>query len=161
MQKPTLLTITTPLPPGVSRDAAIDLLHDHESIIDLNPLVRARRRIPPPPHAPDEERGRAWYSVTDKLALVPGGLTYTCSFETLPRGLRTHAYAALGVDTRSAWSVGDEPSGLCLREDVELRCHVLLRCFVRRTIRESHEALGVRFAEEAARRSTAGVAGGS
>ncbi|KAG5916615.1 hypothetical protein E4U53_004289 [Claviceps sorghi] len=158
MPKRTLFTTTTPLPPGVSRDAAVSLLHDHVSMIDLNPLVQERHRIPPPPHAPDEEREWAWYSVTDRLSFIPGRVAYTCSFGDGPRGLRTHAYAALGVETRSTWSVGDDAGGLHLREDVHLRCHVLLACLVRRTIRKSHAALGMRFCE-AARRTTSAAGG--
>ncbi|KAG6006355.1 hypothetical protein E4U43_000453 [Claviceps pusilla] len=176
MPSRTLFTSVTPLPQGVSRGVAVAFLHDHESMIDLNPLVQERHRIPPPPHSPDDERGCTWYSLTDKVAHLPLGLglghvTYTCAFHDLPRGLQTHCYAPMGVETRSKWSVGGcvpgeplEPvelglkapaQGLYLREDVDLRCNILVAGLVKKTILKSHGTLVERLVEAARRQARA------
>ncbi|KHN97048.1 uncharacterized protein MAM_05157 [Metarhizium album ARSEF 1941] len=162
MSKRTVFTTVTPLPYGLTREAAVAFLHDHLQMIDLNPLVRDRHRIPPPPHAPDEELGCVWYSLTDRVSYLPGGLassdvTYTAAFHDLSRGIQTHCYAPMGVETRSKWSIGGsmpgeplEPvelglgaptTGLYLREDVDLRCNVFMTSFVKKTIKRSHSGL--------------------
>lgn len=173
MAKRSVFTSITPLPLGLSRSAAIAFLHDHTRMIELQPLVQEQHRIPPPPHSPEEERGCAWYSLTDKVAVassfLPDGLaagrhmtmtmtvTYTCGFHDLARGLQTHCYAPMGVETRSKWSIGGcapgepaepaelglgaPPSGLYLRHDVDLRCSILMASFVKKTIARSHAVL--------------------
>ncbi|KJK80465.1 hypothetical protein H634G_04704 [Metarhizium anisopliae BRIP 53293] len=162
MSKRTVFTTVTPLPLGLTRDAAVAFLHDHLQMIDLNPLIKDRHRIPPPRHAPDEELGCVWYSLTDKVSYLPGGLassdvTYTAAFHDLPRGIQTHCYAPMGVETRSKWSIGGsmpgeplEPmelglgaptTGLYLREDVDLRCNIFMASFVKKTIKKSHSTL--------------------
>ncbi|QPG94705.1 hypothetical protein C2857_006772 [Epichloe festucae Fl1] len=165
MPKRSLFTSITPLPLGLSREAAVAFLHDHIQMIDLNPLVRERHRIPPPPHSPEEELGCAWYSLTDKLASGHMTITYTCAFHDLARGLQTHCYAPMGVETRSKWSIGGSvpgepsepaelglgapPSGLYVREDVDLRCGIIMASFVKKTIRKSHAVLADRLSRAA------------
>ncbi|TWU72743.1 hypothetical protein ED733_001738 [Metarhizium rileyi] len=162
MSKRTVFTTVTPLPMGLTRDAAVAFLHDHVQMIDLNPLIRERHRIPPPPHAPDEELSCVWYSLTDKVSYLPGGLassdvTYTAAFHDLSHGIQTHCYAPMAVETRSKWSIGgsmpgepQEPqelglgapsTGLYLREDVDLRCNIFMASFVKKTIKKSHSTL--------------------
>ncbi|UNI13479.1 hypothetical protein JDV02_000222 [Purpureocillium takamizusanense] len=170
MSKRTVFTSITPLPAGISRQTAISFLHDHLEMIDLNPLIIRRERIPPPAHCPAEERGCVWYRLTDKVSYLPGGLAasevdYTCAFHDLPAGLQTHCYAPLGLEIRDRWSVGGsmpgeprEPvelgigapaTGLYLREDVDMRCNIVMAAFVKKTIKKSHGALVVRLAEKA------------
>ncbi|KAF4126533.1 hypothetical protein GMORB2_0269 [Geosmithia morbida] len=118
----------------------------------------------------------AWYAVTDRVYYLPGGwpgglssgaVSYTCAFRDLPDGMETHCFAAMGVETRSRWSVastggggggagdelrrsesqdsmlldGDGSGRLHLREDVDVRSNLLLAGFIRRTIIKSHGAL--------------------
>lgn len=112
MSKRTVFTTVSPLPPDVSREAVLAFLHDHEALIDLNPLVIERHAVAgPPPHlaAPaipaDEREGCAWWSLTDKIALVPGEVTYAAAFHDLPDGVQTHVYAPLGTDIRERWTL--------------------------------------------------------
>ncbi|KAJ6447089.1 cycloheximide resistance [Purpureocillium lavendulum] len=170
MSKRTVFTSITPLPAGISRATALAFLHNHLEMIDLNPLIIRRERIAPPPHCPAEERACVWYQLTDKVSYLPGGLAasdvdYTCAFHDLPAGLQTHCYAPLGLDIRDRWSVGGslpgeprEPvelgigapaSGLYLREDVDMRCNIVMAAFVKKTLKKSHGALVVRLAEKA------------
>ncbi|PHH60011.1 hypothetical protein CDD81_2215 [Ophiocordyceps australis] len=131
--------------PNSSRPAALSFLHNHLAMIDTNPLVVSRRRIPPP--APDNDAATQWYAITDKLF---GGLTtveYTCSMQDTPTGLRTHCRAPLGVQIAALWTLeGDE--ALSLREDVDLQCNALLAPFVKRTLLQSHATLVELLAQE-------------
>jgi hypothetical protein len=100
MSKRTLFTTITPLPAGVTRKIVLDFLHDHEEMIDLNPLVKERHPIPTPAHAPADELHCQWYSLTDKISYLPGvagDVSYTCAFNDLPNGLQTHCYAPAGL----------------------------------------------------------------
>ncbi len=102
MSKRTTMTSISALPPGITREVVIDFLHNFSQMIDLNPLVIERHIIPTPAHAPADERDCVWYSITDKIAYLPGGLangevTYTCVFKALPNGLQTHCYAPAGL----------------------------------------------------------------
>lgn len=114
MSKRTVFTTVSPLPPDVGRDAVLAFLHDHEALIDLNPLVIERHATAgPPPHllqlhqqsgsnsssaapasADDDEfeveaKACAWWSLTDKIAYVPGEVTYAAAFYDLPDGVQT------------------------------------------------------------------------
>ncbi|KAK4450099.1 hypothetical protein QBC34DRAFT_273648, partial [Podospora aff. communis PSN243] len=162
MFKRTQFTTISPLPANITRQVVVDFLHDHQEMIDLNPLVKERHPIAPPPHAPPEELECVWYSLTDKISYLPGGLytgdvTYTCAFNDLRNGLQTHCYAPAGLTIRDKWTVNgslpDEASepielgigapltGLYIREDVDMRCNILLTAFVKKNIKNSHAAL--------------------
>ncbi|KAH7160949.1 hypothetical protein EDB81DRAFT_332665 [Dactylonectria macrodidyma] len=166
----TTFTTITPLPRSIPRQVVIDFLHDHLEMIDLNPLIKERHPISPPPNAPPEEHRCVWYSLTDRIDYLPGGaisgqVSYTCAFHDLPQGLQTHCYAPMGLDIRDRWSVGGslpgepkEPvelglnaplTGLYLREDVDLRCNALMAGFVKKTLKKSHGSLVERLAEKA------------
>ncbi|KAM0478498.1 hypothetical protein ACHAPX_005087 [Trichoderma viride] len=162
MSKRTVFTSITPLPPGISRQAAIDFLHNHRDMIDLNPLVTDRHIISPPSHALPEEHVCTWYSITDQISYLPGGLvtgavSYTAAFHDLPTGLQTHCHAPMGVDLREKWSVaGSEPgedpepmelglgaprTGLYIREDVIITCNMVMAGFIKKTIKKAHGVL--------------------
>ncbi|KAK7427439.1 hypothetical protein QQZ08_006045 [Neonectria magnoliae] len=166
----TTFTTITPLPPGISREVVVNFLHDHLEMIDLNPLIKERHSIPPPASSPPEEHRCVWYSLTDRIDYLPGGVvsgqvSYTCAFNDLPEGLQTHCYAPMGLDIRDRWSVGGsmpgEPpqpvelglnapaSGLYLREDVDMRCNVLMAGFVKKTLKKSHGSLVGRLSAKA------------
>ncbi|TLD26976.1 hypothetical protein PspLS_04731 [Pyricularia sp. CBS 133598] len=162
MSKRTVYTEISPLPPNISRQVVLDFLHDHLGMIDLNPLVKERHPIPPPAGAAPEEKHLSWYSLTDKISYLPGGLatgdiSYTAVFNDLPNGLQTHCWAPLGVEIRSRWTLNgtlpgeppekvelgiDAPStGLYIREDVELRCNILMAGFIKKTTKKAHQTL--------------------
>ncbi|KAJ2901964.1 hypothetical protein MKZ38_001154 [Zalerion maritima] len=162
MSKRTVFTTITPLPPGATRDVVLDFLHNHLEMIDLNPLVKERHPIKPPPHASPEEFHCIWYSLTDKISYLPGGLaagdvSYKCAFHDLPNGLQTHCYAPMGLDIRDKWTLGGslpgEPvqpvelgvgapvTGLYLREDVDMKCNMLMTGFVKKNLKKSHGVL--------------------
>ncbi len=179
MSKRSVFTTITALPPNVTRDVVLDFFHNHEEMIDLNPLVKERHPIRAPADADADEAARCtWYSLTDAITYLPGGLasgdvSYTCAFHDLPDGLQTHCRAPLGVDIRDRWSLNgslpgepaepvelglDAPAaGLYIREDVDLRCNVFMAGFVKKTLKKSHAALVAHLAAKAQRASAAAV----
>ncbi|KAK0629709.1 hypothetical protein B0T17DRAFT_506234 [Bombardia bombarda] len=170
MSKRTTFTTISPLPPGISRQVVLDFLHDHEEMIDLNPLVKERHPIKPPPHCPADESHCSWYSLTDRISYLPGGLasgdiTYTCAFHDIPTGVQTHCYAPAGLNIRDKWTlngylpdeppipvelgIGAPPVGLYIREDVDMKCNMIMTSFVKKTLKKSHAALVERLKEKA------------
>lgn len=139
-------------------------------MIDLNPLVIERHFINPPSNVEPDEKDCVWYSMTDKIDYLPGGkvsgdVSYTCAFHDLSNGIQTHCRAPLGVDIREKWTlngslpgeppeptelgIGAPASGLYIREDVDLRCNVLMTKFVKKNLKKSHAALVDKLVEKA------------
>lgn len=179
MSKRSVFTTISPLPADIPREVVISFLHNHLEMIDLNPLVKERHPIKPPADAPEDELKCIWYSLTDRITYLPGGLasgdiSYTCAFHDLPDGIQTHCRAPLNVDIREKWTLGGtlpgEPAGpvelgigapavgLYIREDVDLRCNILMTGFVKKNLKKSHATL-VDHLVEKARRATTGLSG--
>jgi hypothetical protein len=173
MPKRTLFTTITPLPPKITRELAVAMLHNHDEMIELNPLVIEHHPIKTPRDAPaDEFLDCVWQEMTDKIHFLPGGIikgkvVYKACFHDLPQGLQTHVYAPLGVDIREKWSIGGslpgeprEPreigidlprEGLYLREDGDLRCSRLTSGFVKKNLDNAHKVLVERILKKASR----------
>lgn len=173
MPKRTLFTNITPLPPQVSREVAIAMLHNHDEMIELNPLVIEHHPIKTPRDAPaDEFLDCVWQELTDKIHYLPGGIvkgkvSYKACFHDTPTGLQTHIYAPMGLDIREKWSIGGslpgEPpehrelglntprTGLYIREDGDMRCNILLSSFVRKNLDNAHKVLVERILKKAER----------
>lgn len=138
-------------------------------MIDLNPLVIERHPIKAPPSASHEEFHCQWYSLTDRVQYLPGGLiqgkvTYSACFHDLTMGLQTHVFAPMGLDIKNKWTLGGnlpgEPreavelglgvpkAGLWLREDVDMRCNMLVTGFVKKTLKKAHATLVGRLVEK-------------
>ncbi|KAF4626100.1 hypothetical protein G7Y89_g12061 [Cudoniella acicularis] len=162
MSKRTVFTTITPLPVGITRDTVLETLHSHFEMIDLNPLVEERHPIKPPPNATPEEYHCLWYSLTDRISYLPGGMmsgkvSYNCCFHDLENGLQTHCYAPLGLNIKGKWTLGGslpgEPvapvelgvgaplQGLWLREDVDMKCNIMMTSFVKKTLKRAHSHL--------------------
>lgn len=162
MSKRTVFTTVTALPSGVTRQLVLESLYDHVSIIDLNPLVEQRHPIKPPTHATPEEYHCRWYRITDKVNYLLGGLcsgraTYNACFHNLTDGLQTHVYAPFGLNIKGRWTIGGSlpgetimavelglgipMNGLWLREDVNMKCNVLITKFVKKTLKNAHAGL--------------------
>ena len=170
MSKKSRFTTVTPLPAGITRETVLETLHNHVEMIDLNPLVTERHPIKPPSEATAEEYHCQWYSITDKVNYLPGGLysgsvTFNACFHDLPDGLQSHIYAPMGLDMKGRWTLGGslpgEPRqaveiglglpkiGLWLREDVEMKVNVVMGGFVKKTTKKAHSTLVQRLVEKA------------
>lgn len=162
MSKRSVFTCITPLPAGVSRATVMDTLRDHFAMIDLNPLVIDRKPCEPPAYASPEELHCKWYAITDRIQYLPGGalsgkVTYHGCFHDLDDGLQTHVFAPMGLNIKGKWTLGgslpgeprqvaelgvDAPKeGLYLREDVDMRCNIMMASFVKKTLKKSHASL--------------------
>lgn len=185
MNKRSQITHITPLPSYVSRDVVLDLLHDHSTIITLNPLVTHHGRTTPPEHALPDEHSSAWYEITDKIEYIPGtsltgSVTYTACLHDLPNGLQTHIHAPAGLEIRGKWQLlgwlpGEErdapeigteqygipKEGLYLREDCDLKCNFFLTHFVKRNMHKSHKMLVQRLLNMARERAAPNTNGSS
>jgi hypothetical protein len=162
MSKRTVFTTVTPLPSSITRETVLETLHSHTEMIDLNPLVEERHPIKPPPNASPEEYHCLWYSLTDRVQYLPGGIasgkvSYNACFHDLEMGLQTHCYAPMGLNIKGKWTLGGslpgEPiapvelglgaplTGLYLREDVDMKCNFMMTSFVKKTLKNAHAAL--------------------
>lgn len=95
---------------------------------------------------------------------MQGKVTYSACFHDLTMGLQTHVFAPMGLDIKNKWTLGGnlpgEPreavelglgvpkAGLWLREDVDMRCNMLMTGFVRKTLKKAHATLVGRLVEK-------------
>lgn len=91
---------------------------------------------------------------------MSGKVTYNACFHDLERGLQTHCYAPMGLNIKGKWTLGGslpgEPiapvelglgaplQGLYLREDVDMKCNIMMTKFVKKTLKKAHSALVAR-----------------
>lgn len=160
MSKRTVYTNITSLPRQITRQMAVSELHDHGGMIELNPLVIGFERTSPHKDAPADEYHCIWYEITDRVSYLPGvkgQVKYKACFFDRPIGLQTHCYAPTGLDIKAKWSVGgnmpgeprearelgvDTPrDGLYLREEVDMRCNIVMTSFVKKNLRNAHKVL--------------------
>ncbi|GAB1193890.1 hypothetical protein APSETT444_003125 [Aspergillus pseudonomiae] len=147
-------TSISPLHPSTAPERVTEVLHDHVTMIKLNPLVIDLQRCEPHEDAPETERDLVWYEITDTVSYLPFGLLsgkvkYKGCFEDLPMGLQTHIYAPLGLRTKNTWTVEGQMDELQLKEDVFMTCNILMATFVKATIKASHGPLVERLIMEA------------
>ncbi|KAB8245611.1 hypothetical protein BDV35DRAFT_255786 [Aspergillus flavus] len=146
-------TSTSPLPSSIAPERVIEILHNHVTMIKMNPLVIDLQRCEPHEHAPEAERSLVWYEITDKVSYLPfdllsGQVKYKACFKDLPMGLQTVIYAPLGLRTQNKWTLEDQDE-FQLREDVSMECNMFMAPFVKRTIKASHGPLVDRLIIEA------------
>jgi len=172
MTKKSVYTQITPIPSQIPRQLAIDMLHSHGEVIELNPLVIAHHQINAPRDAPSDEYFSTWYEITERIQYVPGTgrlgsgkINFRGVFHDMPWGLQTHIYAPMGVDLRNKWQIrGNQPGeppeprelgsnapseGLYLREDVEIKCNITLVPFVKKELKAASKVLVERMIKKA------------
>jgi len=145
MGKRTVYTRVTPLPSNIPRQLALDVLHSHEEVIKLNPLVTGVKSIEAPRDAASDEFFSQWYEISEIITWGFGmkkKIAFKGVFHDQPWGLQAHVYAPMGTDLRNKYRIGgnqpgeprearelgvDTPAdGLYLREDHEIICSVPL-----------------------------------
>lgn len=162
----------TAIPSHIPRQLAVDLLHNHSEIIQLNPLVISHEPIDAPQKAETDEYYDTWYEIHERIQYIPGTgkvgagkISFNGVFHNLPVGLQTHIYAAAGVDLRHNYYIGGnqpgEPleyrelgsqapsSGLYLKEEVEIKCNKLMLSFVKKELRSATDVLISRLVKKA------------
>lgn len=145
MGKRTVYTKITPLPSNIPRQLALDMLHSHSEVIQLNPLVTGVKSIDAPRDAASDEFFSQWYEISEIITWGFGmkkKISFRGVFHDQPWGMQSHVYAPMGVDMRNKYRIGgnqpgepretrelgiDTPAdGLYMREDVEIICAVPL-----------------------------------
>lgn len=172
LKKTFYQTTYTAIPSHIPRQLAIDLLHNHSEIIELNPLVIGHQAIKAPPKAPADEYYSTWYDIQQRIQFIPGTgkvgaskISFHGVFHDLPNGLQTHAYPPGGIDLRHKYSInGNQPgeppqakelgsgaptSGLYLKEEVEIRCNIMMIGFVKKELRSATDVLTARLLKKA------------
>ncbi len=172
MPKKVAYTNITPIPRHIPRQLAIDMLHSHGEIIELNPLVTEHHPIKAPRDAPADEFFSVWHEISERIQYIPGTgkfgsgkISFKGVFHDMPYGLQTHIYAPAGVDLRNKWQIkGNQPGeppeqrelgsgapleGLYLREDVEIKCNFTMIPFVKSTTKAASKVLVDRLVKKA------------
>jgi hypothetical protein len=172
MRKKTQYVNITPIPSFIPRQLAIDFLHSHGEIIELNPLVTSHTPIKAPRDAPADEFYSTWYEISQRIQYIPGigkigsgAIKFRGVFHDLPFGLQTHTYAPANVDLRNKWQIsgnqpgeppeprelgsGAPPEGLYIREDVEIKCNVAMLSFVKKEMKAAAKIMVERLVKKA------------
>ncbi|KAL2419801.1 hypothetical protein ABEF95_003931 [Exophiala dermatitidis] len=172
MKKKSVYANITPIPSHIPRQLAIDMLHSHGEIIELNPLVLGYTPVRAPQNASADEYFSTWYEITERIQYVPGmgrmgsgKISFKGVFHDLPWGLQTHVYAPLGVDIRNKWQIrGNQPGeppesrelgsgapadGLYLREDIEIKCNPAMISFVKKELKAASKVMVDRLVKKA------------
>jgi len=172
LRKKEAYTIITPIPKHIPRQLALDILHSHEEIISLSPLVTEIHPTKTPRDAPTDEYYSTWYEITERIQYIPGfgkagsgTITFKGCFHDMPWGLQTHIYAPLSIDMRTKFRIGGnqpgEPAeraelgvgvpteGLYLREDIEIRANITLVSYVKAQLKASSKILVDRLIKKA------------
>ena len=172
MPKKSVYTQITPIPSHIPRQLAIDMLHSHGEIIELNPLVLEHHPIKAPQSAAADEYFSVWHEITERIQYIPGAgklgsgkISFKGVFHDMPWGLQTHIYAPMGIDLRNKWQIrgnqrGEPPEhrelgsgapadGLYLREDVEIKCNITMIPFVKKELKASSATMVQRLVRKA------------
>ena len=172
MPKKAVYTQITPIPSHVPRQLALDMLHSHGEIIELNPLVLEHHPIKAPQNASADEFFSVWHEITERIQYIPGmgrmgsgKISFKGVFHDMPWGLQTHIYAPAGVDLRNKWQIrgnqrGEPPEprelgsgapaeGLYLREDVEIKCNFAMLSFVKKEMKVASATMVSRLVRKA------------
>jgi hypothetical protein len=172
MRKKINYTNVTPIPSFIPRQLAIDILHSHGEIIELNPLVTGFEAIKAPRDAPADEFYSTWYEISERIQYIPGvgklgsgKIKFKGCFHDMPWGLQTHIYAPAGVDLRNKWQIcGNQPGerpetrelgidappeGLYLREDIQITCNMTMVSFVKKETKAASKVLVERLIKKA------------
>ena len=143
MGKQVSYTVVTVLDPKIPRQLAVDLLHSHEEVIRLNPLVTDVKAIETPQTASTDEFFANWYEITERITFLPGfkkTLRFKGCWYDQPWGVQTHSVMGSLFDLWCTYRIGGnqpgeprEPvelgvnkpaDGLYLREDIKIDLHI-------------------------------------
>ena len=161
MGKQVVYTQITPLPSNVPRQLALDLLHSHKEVIEMNPLVIGVKPVEAPRTAAAEEYFSNWYEITEIITWGFGlkkKISFKGCFHDQPWGMQSHVFAPMGTEMRNSYRIaGNQPGeprepkelgvdtpldGLYLREDININCSVPLTAgFVKKEMKEASKVM--------------------
>jgi hypothetical protein len=113
---------STPLPPNISVETGLKVLHDFEGVIRLSPDCRGCKPISPPQpstnatndNGSDNSAEVIRYEVEDDLPFIPkrlwaGGVKYNADFVPTPDGCDITVYAPGGFTSVNHWRLLRDP----------------------------------------------------
>ncbi|KAI1332136.1 hypothetical protein F5Y16DRAFT_358611 [Xylariaceae sp. FL0255] len=140
---PAETTISTPLPAGVSEQAVIKSLHDHQQYIRTTcPQLISQKRLSGDPSSSCE------YEITDKRPM--GQTTFTLKLTNVSDGIDAvvNGKAPTGsMVIRSQWRATEG----ALKENVEIDSNIVTKKFIKGNVEKAHPDFHKGFLAEAAK----------
>jgi len=148
--------VADPIPQDVHPDTVIKLLHNHDYLITMSPIVTHHEELDR-----DRETGKVSYEVYEKLDLLPFGLwkyeiRFTCAFQNKADGVVSYIQAPMGFNSKADYTIrtarhddGEAilnayenigsggtagTTAMVLDEAIESTCSVLFKVFVEMTM---------------------------
>ncbi|KAK3080921.1 hypothetical protein LTS18_011942 [Coniosporium uncinatum] len=151
------------LPPSLTRAQVLSALHDHSTLMSLQPLVTSFEKTPAPadpdtdPHFSGSSAPLLYYTIKESIPILPflgawGSypISFPAIFQDNEEGTKSKALAAMGVTVRNSWAVrhvegkGEGDGGQQeweLVEDAEVECPGWLMPFVGGSMEKAHREM--------------------
>jgi hypothetical protein len=143
-------TVTTPVPAGMSREAVLAALHNHEMMVKtLCPQLISHSKESGDSAALDAP---VVYSVTDKKPI--GQTTYKLTLTNVADGVDSLVNAKPPVGTLTIagkWRVVEEGGKLVLKEEVDIEANMLVKKMAKGNVEGTHPKQHVALLEQAAK----------
>lgn len=144
---------STLLPPTATFEAAVAVLHNHDSILRLDPEFVSYETKPTPTSS--ENPATKYYTVTDHMNALPRGIwDSTVNFEAeitdIPKGVEWIIHAPLGIYQVTFWTIEPAPESegrFYFVEDVSITCSRLLVGTVKGKCIENHAGVHQKFVD--------------
>ncbi|KAF2098132.1 hypothetical protein NA57DRAFT_57300 [Rhizodiscina lignyota] len=141
-------TVSTPVPAGLSKDAVLAALHNHEQMVKtLCPALISHALE----SGSEEIDVPAVYSVTDKKPI--GQTTYKLTLTNVADGIDTLVNAKPPVGTLTIagkWRVVEEEDGkMLLKEEVDIDANMIMKRMAKANVDGSHPKQHVVLLEQA------------
>ncbi|OLN93223.1 hypothetical protein CCHL11_07573 [Colletotrichum chlorophyti] len=128
--------VSTPVPAGVSREAVLAAIHDHELMVKTLCPALVSHKLESGSVGLNQS---ATYSVTDKKPI--GQTTYQLTITNLEDGVDTLVNAKPPVGTLTIagkWRIVNENNGLVLREEVDIEANLLMKKMAKSNVEKTH-----------------------
>lgn len=141
-------TSESTLPPKAPEEIVLQLLHDFDTLIRLNPDCRGYKLVSTCPETISE------YDVEDNLAFIPkklwsGGVWYKATFQIVQDGCDITIKAPGGFTSANHWRLQRGQDGRrTIRITSDARCSKTFASFVKKFLDNSHKQLQKGFQEK-------------
>ena len=169
----TRVDTSTQIPSHIAKAQVLSFLHNHEKVLNLNPLMKSFKPLPttssiafyksvPKAHQPPDPASCSAFAVVESTGdqdepeagswrggwakrFVPETINYETAVQTTESGIVSITHAPMGVNSVTTWALVEEESG-GLRVDMwgEVESNRMLMAFIRTTLPESYNKLVAR-----------------
>jgi len=156
MMRMTKYTIINPLSAGILCQLTVDMLHLHDEIIELNPLVLKHHFVKALNNIFSDEYFLTWHEITKHLQYI-SKMTFKKVFHNMPWGLQTHIYALTEINLKNKyqikgsqlnkpwmlWELSNKNSinELYLQENVKIMCNFIITSYVKKNVQKASAML--------------------